>query len=653
MEGEMPPTATHVHNATEGSNGPKVLDLPCAYQFDESLAAWSCKGVLGKNLAERTATLVSTLDAIRKNPSGFYGNIHTVKYPDGAVHGGKDETWPLFLSYPIHVHLPLPFPTCPFQPLPAPSSPPTLHLPLPRLTCPSLWSRESPNTDTHRCMSDLGPPSQPPNPSLPSHLPYALPAPPHAPPPPCPTCPSHASPVPPCGRGSGAGRLTNEGGEEDEEKKAGFSEQDQENLYNLVHDHATSGKQGLGIGDLPRKVAGARWKGTKQTFEDLEEVSEGEENEEDGNESEEEVVEEGRGEEENRDGAAAGAEGAVLTTGAETAAAAVDAGWGDGAGSAEQEGGEKEGRSKKRKREDRWQHNEKVVKEEVKEEGIRAEDKGKEGEAGGSRKKLKKGSSAGMEVSGSEPADGSKGGVALKTRVKRAVKQALQKEGEAGVALASLRDTVGQQLELSKAERKQLAKIMDTKWEISHCTYAHALLHPHRPCLISVASRPSPLSTSAGDCPVLGKGFFFGLATAPAHVEDQLDDAWLKFARRGSNEKPDRGPVRAWHNVPKAEQRLRFWTEPEVEVDLAARAGVEAFRMGVDWGRIVLREPQGGKMEIDHGAVARYKEIMALVRARGMRVMLTLFHHSLPSWAEPIGGWTNASLVDHFDSWTQ
>ncbi|CAI5985210.1 unnamed protein product [Closterium sp. NIES-65] len=294
------------------------------------------------------------------------------------------------------------------------------------------------------------------------------------------------------GSGSGAGRLTNEGGEEDGEKKAGFSEQDQENLYNLVHDHATSGKQGLGIGDLPRKVAGARWKGTKQTFEDLEEVSEGEENEEDGNESEEEV-EEARGEEENRDGAAAGAEGAVLT---ETVAAAVDEGRGDGAGSAEQEGGEggeKEGRSKKRKREERsrkdkggkaaaagevvpgvaerrravigkrWQHKERDVKEEANEEGIRAE-KGKEGEAGGSRKRLKKSSSSGVDLSASDVADGLKGGVALKTRVKRAVKQALQKqEGEAGVALASLRDTVGQQLELNKAERKQLVKIMDTK----------------------------------------------------------------------------------------------------------------------------------------------------------------------------------------------
>ncbi|CAI7930184.1 unnamed protein product [Closterium sp. NIES-54] len=555
------------------------------------------------------------------------------------------------------------------------------------------------------------------------------------------------------GSGSGAGRLTNEGGEEDEEKKAGFSEQDQENLYNLVHDHATSGKQGLGIGDLPRKVAGARWKGTKQTFEDLEEVSEGEENEEDGNESEEEVVEEGRGEEENRDGAAAGAEGAVLTTGAETVAAAVDAGWGDGAGSAEQEGGEKEGRSKKRKREERsrkdkggkaaaegeavpevaerrravigkrWQHNEKVVKEEVKEEGIRAEDKGKEGEAGGSRKKLKKGSSAGMEVSGSEPADGSKGGVALKTRVKRAVKQALQKEGEAGVALASLRDTVGQQLELSKAERKQLAKIMDTKvrakgfkckimyiirdlvmvmsgfiyqLELPLLTFAYQDAMASLARILSavvfavltmvqalgllfmiywkqeLAFTAPPVTESGGilaefkraclesesafldECAVL-RSFAPHCFNHPGPVHKAVGDFALHVCACSAASSPSVSHIRriASISLVHAEQRLRFWTEPEVEVDLAARAGVEAFRMGVDWGRIVLREPQGGKMEIDHAAVARYKEIMALVRARGMRVMLTLFHHSLPSWAEPIGGWTNASLVDHFDSWTQ
>lgn len=32
-------------------------------------------------------------------------------------------------------------------------------------------------------------------------------------------------------------------------------------------------------------------------------------------------------------------------------------------------------------------------------------------------------------------------------------------------------------------------------------------------------------------------GFFFGLATAPAHVEDKLDDAWLQFAQENPCDK--------------------------------------------------------------------------------------------------------------------
>lgn len=47
-----------------------------------------------------------------------------------------------------------------------------------------------------------------------------------------------------------------------------FAEEDQENLYNLVQDKATSGKQGLGIKSLPMKVAGQRWKGSKTSFGD-------------------------------------------------------------------------------------------------------------------------------------------------------------------------------------------------------------------------------------------------------------------------------------------------------------------------------------------------------------------------------------------------
>ncbi|XP_078155426.1 D111/G-patch domain-containing protein [Carex rostrata] len=45
-----------------------------------------------------------------------------------------------------------------------------------------------------------------------------------------------------------------------------FAEEDQENLYNLVQDKATAGRQGLGIKDQPKKIAGTRFKGQKKTF---------------------------------------------------------------------------------------------------------------------------------------------------------------------------------------------------------------------------------------------------------------------------------------------------------------------------------------------------------------------------------------------------
>jgi beta-glucosidase/6-phospho-beta-glucosidase/beta-galactosidase len=144
------------------------------------------------------------------------------------------------------------------------------------------------------------------------------------------------------------------------------------------------------------------------------------------------------------------------------------------------------------------------------------------------------------------------------------------------------------------------------------------------------------------------RDFFFGIATAPAHVEDGLHDTWLEFARRGH--------VAAFRTVPRAEERLRFWSEPEVELDLAASTGVKVFRMGVDWGRLVPHAPGSGECEEaacragvqDRAALARYQEIAQMARARGMRVMMTLFHHSLPRWAQDQGGWLSPHIVEYF-----
>ncbi|XP_027341855.1 uncharacterized protein LOC113854814 isoform X2 [Abrus precatorius] len=49
-------------------------------------------------------------------------------------------------------------------------------------------------------------------------------------------------------------------------ERTAFFEEDQENLYKLVQEKSTTGKQGLGIRDRPKKVAGCYFQGKKTSF---------------------------------------------------------------------------------------------------------------------------------------------------------------------------------------------------------------------------------------------------------------------------------------------------------------------------------------------------------------------------------------------------
>lgn len=56
-------------------------------------------------------------------------------------------------------------------------------------------------------------------------------------------------------------------------ERTAFHEEDQENLYNLVQNKATTGKQGLGIKDRPKKIAGVHFEGKKTSFDDSDDDS--------------------------------------------------------------------------------------------------------------------------------------------------------------------------------------------------------------------------------------------------------------------------------------------------------------------------------------------------------------------------------------------
>lgn len=137
--------------------------------------------------------------------------------------------------------------------------------------------------------------------------------------------------------------------------------------------------------------------------------------------------------------------------------------------------------------------------------------------------------------------------------------------------------------------------------------------------------------------------FEFGVSNAAVQVEDKTDDIWLDWVKKGK--------VRAYQEELKPDQRLEFWTKPEIEIELAKKLGVKIFRLSIDWQRLVPKKPgnwTGGIQE--RQALERYFEICKMIQDAGMKVMLSLYHHSETKWSLEMGGWGNPQLINYFGS---
>ena len=67
-----PVTAAHIHQGAAGVNGPVVITLDAPDDDDSD----DCDTVAD-----------SLVDQLRHNPGGFYVNVHTSDYPNGAIRG--------------------------------------------------------------------------------------------------------------------------------------------------------------------------------------------------------------------------------------------------------------------------------------------------------------------------------------------------------------------------------------------------------------------------------------------------------------------------------------------------------------------------------------------------------------------------------------
>jgi beta-glucosidase len=129
-------------------------------------------------------------------------------------------------------------------------------------------------------------------------------------------------------------------------------------------------------------------------------------------------------------------------------------------------------------------------------------------------------------------------------------------------------------------------------------------------------------------------GFLWGAATSAHQVE-------------GNNTKND---WYVWEKAPGhildgsvSGEACDHYRRYEEDFDLAAALGNNAHRLSLEWSRI---EPERGTWDYDQ--VLHYRRVLESLRRRGMKVMLTVWHFTLPQWFAARGGWEATTAVHDF-----
>lgn len=125
--------------------------------------------------------------------------------------------------------------------------------------------------------------------------------------------------------------------------------------------------------------------------------------------------------------------------------------------------------------------------------------------------------------------------------------------------------------------------------------------------------------------------FLWGVATAAHQVEGMnVNSDWWR-----------------WEQIPgkisdgsKSGMACDHYHRYPQDLDLAAGLKNNAHRLSIEWCRIEPKEGEWSAEEIEH-----YRKVLQAVRARGMKVMLTLWHFTLPVWFSEKGGWERIDAV--------
>ncbi len=126
------------------------------------------------------------------------------------------------------------------------------------------------------------------------------------------------------------------------------------------------------------------------------------------------------------------------------------------------------------------------------------------------------------------------------------------------------------------------------------------------------------------------EGFLWGAATSSFQTEGGIENMdWAKAAREGK--------------VPPIGEACDFYNRYESDFDIVKKLGHNCHRISIEWARI---EPEEGKF--DEKEIAHYLTVLAALRARHIKPLITIWHFTLPLWFSETGGFERKDAPEVF-----
>ena len=131
----------------------------------------------------------------------------------------------------------------------------------------------------------------------------------------------------------------------------------------------------------------------------------------------------------------------------------------------------------------------------------------------------------------------------------------------------------------------------------------------------------------------LKEGMTLGVSTAATQIEGgDVNSNWNDWYRQG---KIKDGTDPATGND--------HWEKWEEDVALMADMGIQVYRFGIEWARLV---PAPG--EVDEDAVRHYRQEILTLKEKGIAPLLTIHHFTNPMWFERMGGFTKRENLRYY-----